>query len=924
MTRTVPLKLAAIVLAGVFLLDACKQSSSDIANISSGTATADFLTAPIAATYAGQREARNYSSSPDWYARASVAQENVLPGSPGWEISDPACGRCTEEVAYNEPAAPNLYAGVAVQGYASKTSVNPGEQIAFFVSTNPAATYTMSFYRIGWYGGTGARLMLGPVPLEGEPQPVPDPGPEGLIECQWPAAYTLTVPDNWSSGVYLVKLQAANGQQSYIIFAVRDDSRPSAYLYILSTNTFQAYNEWGGSSLYTYFKSGPRKGQKTGYRVSFDRPYWRDDGSGDFLHYEINMLRWLERGGLDVTYATDTDLDERPATLLNHKAILIVGHSEYWSWRMRANLERARDQGVSLGFFSGNEIYWQVRYQANAAGVPDRRLLGYKEDATSKDPYATGGDESKRRYTTGYWSDLEKWKLQYRDPVNRPEEALIGTETERNGNCCKSQQDAIGDIALTDPASWPAWLSQNTGLYSGADLPDVLGYEVDAAHGYQPVNTIIVARSRFPKTLPESQQTPANATVYTAPSGAVVFAAGSIDWDLGLDDFGRSRGIVPGVQQLTRNFLDRALQTISPLARSANLPATVSAAVYPANGIELDLGAPQWVQELHWRSSGSAALTAVLTNYAVEISADDRNWQTIIEHHGSDAVTEGNELLNQQTRYVRLVTTQAGVSRLTPADFPELRVAGAPPPPSARLPALEGGQISGNNTTGYTLDLGAPQQITRIGWQASSTATQPLACTVQVSDDGNSWRTVLVANSVISDQQTLAMSAQGRYLRIQVPATGGTQFHGLWAEGSSVSAVLGAQASARTEAAGYPAANAVDGNTEPWLENLEASPDNNNTWLQLDFGSRRQINRLLWNGASGLPYNAESPTDYSIQVSDDAILWKTVLVRHRSRPAISGDELLNTQGRYLRLVVTKVGDGSGWPMALFAIWAEGY
>lgn len=924
MMRKSAWKLIAIMAAAMLLFNACKQSSVDISySSSSGAAAESGVITPVASTYAGMYQTRDFSSSPDWYARVSVAQENLFPGSTQWRITDHACNPCTDNVSYDEAGAMKLYAGVAVQGYASKTSVNPSEQITFFVSTSPATSYTMNIFRIGWYAGSGARLMLGPVQLQGYPQPVPDPGPDGLIECHWPAAYTLTVPDNWVSGVYLAKLQTAAGQQSYIIFVVRDDSHSSAYLYVSSVNTYQAYNEWGGSSLYTRFKSGPLKGQKTGYRVSFDRPYWRGDGSSDFLSYEINMVRWLEREGLDVTYATDTDLDERPGMLLNHKAILIVGHSEYWSWRMRTNLERARDRGVSLGFFAGNSVYWQVRYAANAESEPDRRLIAYKEDASHLDPYATGNDKSKGRYETGYWSDLESWKVHYTDLVNRPEEALIGTETERNGNCCAGQAKAIGDITVTDPAGWPAWLSQGTGLYAGAVLPDTLGYEVDAVHGHQPVNTAIVARSRFPKTLPESEQTPANVTVYTAPSGAVVFAAGSIDWDLGLDDFGRSRAVVPWVQQLTRNFLDRALQTASPLPRSAILPATVRTADSPVDGLELDLGTRRWVQQLHWRSQGTAALAA-LTNDAVEISTDGLVWQTLSMHDGGSPVTEGSALLNQQARYVRLITTHADARPLSPADFSELWAEGAPPPPSARLHVIGGGPVSGNSVTGYAIDLGARQQITRIGWNAVSNSAQPLDCTVQVSDNGNSWRTVVRVRTLLSGQQHLVLSAQGRYLRIQVPSLPDTQFHDLWAEGSSVSSVLGANASAKTEAAGYSAGNTVDGADKPWLANVEPSPDNNNTWLQLDFGSRRQIDRLQWTGAHGFPYNAESPSDYSIQVSNDAITWKTVLVRRNSRPVISGDELLNTQGRYLRLLVIKVGDGGGWPLALFAVWAEGY
>lgn len=917
--------VAAIV---IFALSACNgENSKTIASVSSSV-TPETTPTPIATTYPGEYQAYDYSSSPNWYTRVTVAQENLNAGSSDWRITNPACVGCRGNVAYNEADAKKLYGSVAIQGYASKTSVNPGEQINFHVSTGSPTTYTLKVFRLGWYGGEGGRLLLGPINLVGNPQPVPDPKNDGLIECQWPVAYTLTVPDDWVSGIYLAKLQTAAGRQSYIIFVVRDDSRPSAYLYVSGVNTYQAYNEWGGSSLYTHFKNGDRKGKKTGYVVSFDRPYWRDDGSGDFLSYEINMVRWLERKGIDVTYATDTDLDERPTVLLRHKAILIVGHSEYWSWRMRANLERARDQGVSLGFFAGNSVYWQVRYAADNAGISDRRLIAYKEDAARRDPYATENDSSKWRYNTSFWSDLEKWKGRHLDRVNRPEEALIGVETELNKNCCTKQGLAIGNITVTDPATWPAWLSSTTGLYPGAVLPNVLGYEVDAVHGYQPVNTVIIARSLFPKTLPENQQSPANATVYTAPSGAAVFAAGSINWDLGLDDYGlhpgdmlgRSRGVVPAVQQLTNKFLEHALEVTSPLPRSTRLPATITATDNQANGVQLDLGAREWVQKLHWHSTKT---NPALANYTIQISADGIVWQTVVAHAGISAPTEADEPLNQQARYLRLIPLRSG-TRSTSADFSGLWAVGAPPPPIARLRTLGNWRFSGIPFTGYVIDLGDRQQITRIGWQATADTAQPVPCTVRVSDGGDVWHTVLAVSIPVSGKQNLALSAQGRYLLIQTPPGSDILFQKLWAEGTSVSAVLGAQGSGKTEVRGFAAANAVDGTVAPWLESLDPSPNNNHTWFQLDFGSRRQINRLQWRGANGSPYNAASPTDYLIQVSDDASTWKTVLVRNNSRPVMSGDELLNTKGRYLRLVVTKVGDGSGWPLALFAIWAEGY
>lgn len=414
-----------------------------------------------------------------------------------------------------------------------------------------------------------------------------------------------------------------------------------------------------------------------------------------------------------------------------------------------------------------------------------------------------------------------------------------------------------------------------------------------------------------------------------ARSGALVFAAGSIDWDLGLDDYGvhpgdvlgRSRGAVPAVQQLTRNFLERAAQTPAVQARAARLPAAIAASPQDA-GIQLDFGTSMWVQQLHWQTKPSAA-AASLTRYKIEISTDGALWQTIIKRAATLAGGENHELLNQQARYLRLTPLQATRAGLTPDDFVALWAEGAPPPPSARLRALSSGPISENGFSGYQIDLGARQQITRIGWTADSAGASSASTRVQVADSGNDWQTVLSLDTVVNGAHTLALGAQGRYLRI-LAASAGVRFTQLHAAGTSVASVLGAEVHAQSATPQYPAANAAGGAGQPWLADTNPSPENNHRWIQLDFGARRQIDRLQWNGCQGSPDNAQSPADYSIQVSDDGSAWKTILVRHNSRPVVSGDELLNVEARYLRLVTAKVGDGSGWPLGLLAIWAEGY
>jgi regulation of enolase protein 1 (concanavalin A-like superfamily) len=233
------------------------------------------------------------------------------------------------------------------------------------------------------------------------------------------------------------------------------------------------------------------------------------------------MLTWLEREGYDVSYATNVDVDNDPNLLLNHKAFLSVGHDEYWTWRMRDNVERARDSGVNLGFFSGNTSYWQVRYEPSLVdNAPARTLVGYKE-AWRTDPI-----------TPDY---LKTNQFRFA-PVNRPESTMMGVSYITQARPAMVIEDAS------------SWVFTGTGLRNGDRLTEAggvpfLGYEIDAMGPQSPANV---------QRLAHSPATPSGAnfsdmTIYRAASGATVFASGSIGWSQ----------MVPQVQQITRNVLAR-------------------------------------------------------------------------------------------------------------------------------------------------------------------------------------------------------------------------------------------------------------------------------------------------------------------------------------------------------------------------------
>ena len=472
---------------------------------------------------------------------------------------------CSANVIQNENAktgttewqATNLTHSGEIEGYASLTSVNRGEEISFFVSTTDPR-FTIDIFRMGWYGGAGGRRMLPTIELNGTQQTMPVADPvTGLIECAWTVSYVLTIPNNtsdpsdWASGVYLAKLTGTtSGKQRYIIFVVRDDARPSDYFFQTSVNTYQAYNNWGGKSLFNSNSVGG-----AARKVSFNRPYdggYGKDGAGDFLQgWEYNMVRFLEREGYDVSYGTDLDAHQNPSLLLSHKALLIVGHNEFWSWEMRQNTEAAREQGVSLGFFAANTCYWQVRFEPSLlTGELNRTMVGYKDYSLTEDPFFLDGDPFNDHLVTVRWREF---------PVSEPEDAFIGVMFET--------EPVDADLVITNPSHW-AFAS--TGLQDNDRLPGLLGYEVDRMFGNAPAHTELVAHSPFPI---EGTTRYSDMTAYTAPSGATVFATGTIQWSWGLDDYNvpreRTSRLHPAAQQITRNVLARLIfSNQSPLANT--------------------------------------------------------------------------------------------------------------------------------------------------------------------------------------------------------------------------------------------------------------------------------------------------------------------------------------------------------------------
>ena len=273
-----------------------------------------------------------------------IVVENVHQGTTGWVTPEFRQSRSPRD----RRSSPRLRAAAVwndstIRGYAGATSYNRDEPIDLHISTS-APSYDVEVHRMGWYGATGARLFLTVTGLPGLDQPVPAPDPiTGLIEASWQTTHTLQPGADWISGVYLAKLTASGGATDYVIFVLRDDGAPADLLFQVAVTTYQAYNNWGGKSLYGFNSTGDERANV----VSFDRPYERWDGAGGFFDGDYNMIRWLEREGYDVTYVTSLDVQQSPSIFNNRPVFVSNFHDEYWSTPMRDNLVAAQAAGTA-------------------------------------------------------------------------------------------------------------------------------------------------------------------------------------------------------------------------------------------------------------------------------------------------------------------------------------------------------------------------------------------------------------------------------------------------------------------------------------------------------------------------------------------------------------------------------------------------
>jgi len=495
-----------------------------------------------------------------------------------------------------------------VTGYCWPQSIAPGGAVGLHLSSAGGRDVHVEIARVG---GSREIVWTGTVPAGDHAIP-----PKAYeLGCDWPAATTITADDGWRSGYYEVVLTIdvdGKARRDHAFFVLRAPvGSPNTILLQLATNTWYAYNDFGGHNLYTggtisslqrpMSRGYLHKPAGAGRRVTTTHPpdpdmnthigYLRQNrlspyaGSAGWPDWEQPFLQWAERAGHGIDVCTNADLQEHPEVVDGKRLILSVGHDEYWSGQMRDTVEGFIARGGNAAFFSGNTAFWQVRMEDPDADGVATRMVGYKGQFKDDPVY----DTPRMSELTSIWSD---------HLIGRPENHMTGVSFTRGG------YHRIGKRVTSGAGGYTVhrdghWLFEGTGIgygdVLGADAT-IVGYECDgcdftyrdglpyptgsdgtpagfeilatapAAHftrttaarppkPHEPSEIEFIAGRLFGTRDAEAVERIAHGHAvlgtYTSAGGGVVITSGSTEWAHGL------AGRDPQVERITANVLDR-------------------------------------------------------------------------------------------------------------------------------------------------------------------------------------------------------------------------------------------------------------------------------------------------------------------------------------------------------------------------------
>lgn len=439
----------------------------------------------------------------DGVRSTAVVAENKRPGTTSWRIGNQGPG--------------------TIEGFADKTYAAEGDTVGLHVSTN-APGFQVVAYRMGWYGGLGARQIWSSAVVPGQVQPACPVAPKtNMVSCaSWARSLTMVVTKDFVPGDYLLKLVSRGNAQSYVLLTIWDPSSKATYLVMNRSLVEQGWNTYGGYSFYQgkgpcILNPAPYPVCNRARVVSFDRPY-DGNGSSDFIDNEYPLVQFMEEQGLDLTYCTDVCVSEHPSTLLRHRALIGLDHDETWTNSERVGALNALRAGVNMAFLGAATLVRHARLQPSPLGS-DREEVDYRN--SREDPLNGHGDPME--VTGNTWSS---------PPTSWESSSFVG-------------QIYSGFIRPGEPSAplvaWDrsAWIFKGTPLADGKSLPAVINSDFDHIDpsGPIPANLQVLGHSPIPLSGAYTNQgkwghvTYSDMTYYTDPnSQGGVFDSGDNTW----------------------------------------------------------------------------------------------------------------------------------------------------------------------------------------------------------------------------------------------------------------------------------------------------------------------------------------------------------------------------------------------------------
>lgn len=421
--------------------------------------------------------------------------------------------------------------------YASQGSVLSGEAIDLHVST-VEPNYRTEVFRIGDYDGKGGGRVGVQGPFPGKHHlPAKEDSRSKATAAYWPVSGQIDTA-GWEPGFYLVHVIAGKNKIDFPVM-VRSENATGKVAYVSTATTWQAYNQWGGRSLY----KGPDGNFDTrSFEVSLDRPFGLM-GRNKYMGYDIPMVRVADGSDADIAWFTNIDVALDPSLLEGAAAVFTSGHDEYWPVPYRDAMTKARDAGSNIAIMGANTCYWRVRLKDSETG-DGRRVVCYK--SSELDPVKDAKD------TTARWRD---------NPHADPENKLIG-----------QMYDAFptsGPMVIRDPGFW---MFEGTGVRKGDKFDGLIGPETDRIYPLestpQPIQVAALS-----DTMCRGAKTWSTMTYYTTDSGAGVLSTGTMAWVRALPRPGGLPGITDESMRFATHATQNALHVFSKGPAAHDYPA---------------------------------------------------------------------------------------------------------------------------------------------------------------------------------------------------------------------------------------------------------------------------------------------------------------------------------------------------------------